>query len=233
MSRDRGRAGKRRPTPGRLVLEDGFLKAALATGFRLPERRHGLLSIGTLRDKTRFLPSARLLSTLGFTLYATRNTSRFLEDNGVPNVRLYKIHERRRPSLLEYISPERLDLIINIPAGYDRQELTDGYIIRRRAIDFGIPLITNLQLAELFSWWSRTTGTSRRPPRWRWAERRAPPRSRPAGGRRPGRTRFDRIGAGAGRGRRPRSRRARCDDAGGTRSGSEVRRSWPAPRPDR
>ena len=150
MSRDRGRAGKRRPTPGRLVLEDGFLKAALATGFRLPERRHGLLSIGTLRDKTRFLPSARLLSTLGFTLYATRNTSRFLEDNGVPNVRLYKIHERRRPSLLEYISPERLDLIINIPAGYDRQELTDGYIIRRRAIDFGIPLITNLQLAELF-----------------------------------------------------------------------------------
>jgi len=68
----------------------------------------------------------------------------------VPNVRLYKIHERRRPSLLEYITPQRLDLIINIPAGYDRRELTDGYIIRRRATDYGIPLITNLQLAELF-----------------------------------------------------------------------------------
>jgi carbamoyl-phosphate synthase large subunit len=87
---------------------------------------------------------------MGFTLYATRHTSRFLEDHGVPSIRLYKIHERRRPSLLEYIVPGRLDLIINIPAGYDRQELTDGYIIRRKAIDFGIPLVTNLQLAELF-----------------------------------------------------------------------------------
>jgi len=131
-------------------LPEAFLKAILATGFRLPERKQVLLTIGSLRDKTRFLPSARLLAGLGFTLYATRHTSRFLEDNGVANVRLYKIHERRRPSLLDYIVPDRLDLIINIPAGYDRKELTDGYIIRRRATDFGIPLITNLQLAELF-----------------------------------------------------------------------------------
>jgi carbamoyl-phosphate synthase large subunit len=131
-------------------LPEAFLKAALAAGFKMPERRQVLLSIGSLRDKTRFLPSARTLTGMGFTLYATRNTSRFLEDNGVVNIRLYKIHERRRPSLLEYIVPGRLDLIINIPAGYDRRELTDGYIIRRKAIDFGIPLITNLQLAELF-----------------------------------------------------------------------------------
>ena len=131
-------------------LPEAFLKAILAAGFRLPERRQVLLTIGSLRDKTRFLPSARLLHDLGFTLYATRHTSRFLEDQGVPNVRLYKIHERRKPSLLEYISPDRLDLIINVPSGYDRKELTDGYIIRRRATDVGIPLITNLQLAELF-----------------------------------------------------------------------------------
>ncbi|HEX9427401.1 MAG TPA: carbamoyl-phosphate synthase (glutamine-hydrolyzing) large subunit [Candidatus Polarisedimenticolia bacterium] len=130
-------------------LPEAFLKAVLSAGFRLPERKQVLVTIGTLRDKTRFLPSARLLAEHGFTLYATRNTSRFFEENGIPNVRLYKIHERRRPSLLEYIVPARLDLIINIPAGYDRQELTDGYIIRRRAIDTGIPLITNLQLAEL------------------------------------------------------------------------------------
>ncbi len=131
-------------------LPEAFLKAIVAAGFRLPERRQVLLSIGSLRDKTRFLPSARALGDMGFTVYATRHTSRFLEDQGVPNIRLYKIHERRRPSLLDYISPDRLDLIINIPAGYDRRELTDGYIIRRRATDFGIPLITNLQLAELF-----------------------------------------------------------------------------------
>ena len=131
-------------------LPEAFLKAIVAAGFRLPERRQVLLTIGTLRDKTRFLPSARLLRDLGFTLYATRHTSRFLEDQGVPNIRLYKIHERRKPSLLEHITPDRLDLIINVPAGYDRKELTDGYIIRRRATDVGIPLITNLQLAELF-----------------------------------------------------------------------------------
>jgi carbamoyl-phosphate synthase large subunit len=131
-------------------LHEAFLKAILATGFRLPERRQVLLTIGSLRDKTRFLPSARLLHERGFTLYATRNTSRFLQDNGVPNIRLYKISERRRPSLLDYLVPGRLDLILNVPAGYDRRELTDGYIIRRRAIDYGIPLITNLQLAELF-----------------------------------------------------------------------------------
>ena len=131
-------------------LPEAFLKAIISAGFRLPERKQVLLSIGKLRDKTRFLPLARTLRQMGFTLYATRNTSRFLEDNGVANIRLYKIHERRRPSLYDYISPKHLDLIINLPAGYDRKELTDGYIIRRRAADFGIPLITNPQLAELF-----------------------------------------------------------------------------------
>ncbi|MCZ6695602.1 MAG: ATP-grasp domain-containing protein, partial [Acidobacteria bacterium] len=131
-------------------LPEAFLKAILAAGFRLPERRHVLLSIGTIKDKTRFLPQARALRDLGFTIYATRNTSRFLKENGIDSIRLYKIQERRRPSLLDYITPGRLDLIINIPAGYDRRDLTDGYIIRRRAADFGIPLITNAQLAELF-----------------------------------------------------------------------------------
>jgi len=131
-------------------LPETFLKAILAACFRLPERRQVLLTIGSLRDKTRLLPSARLLRDLRFTLYATRHTSRFLEDHGVANIRLYKIHERRKPSLLEYITRDRLDLIINVPAGFNRKELTDGYIIRRRATDVGIPLITNLQLAELF-----------------------------------------------------------------------------------
>ncbi len=131
-------------------LPEAFLKAILSAGFRLPERKHVLLSIGTLKDKTRLLPQAVALHRMGFAIYATRNTSRFLESHGVPNIRLYKIQERRRPSLLDLIVPGRLDLIINIPEGYDRRELTDGYIIRRRAIDFGIPLITNAQLAELF-----------------------------------------------------------------------------------
>jgi hypothetical protein len=132
-------------------LPEAFLKAILSAGFRLPERRQALLSIGTEQDKIRFLPSARALTQMGFALFATRRTSAFLARHGVPNVRLYKIHERRKPSLLDAITPSRLDLIINIPSGYDRKELTDGYIIRRRAIDYGIPLITNLQLAELFT----------------------------------------------------------------------------------
>jgi carbamoyl-phosphate synthase large subunit len=130
-------------------LHEAFLKAILSAGFRLPERRRALLSIGSEADKLRFLPSARLLHEMGFSLYATKGTSRFLRTHRVPHQRLYKIQERRRPSLLEYITPDRLDLIVNVPLGLDRREQTDGYIIRRRAIDFGVPLITNLQLAEL------------------------------------------------------------------------------------
>ena len=130
-------------------LPEAFLKAILSVGFRLPEKKRVLLSIGSEKDKVLFLPSARLLQEMGFAICATRRTARFLNRNGVRTIRLYKIHERRKPSLLDQIVPDKLDLIINIPVGYDRKELTDGYIIRRRAIDFGIPLVTNLQLAEL------------------------------------------------------------------------------------
>jgi len=130
-------------------LPEAFLKAILSAGFRMPERRQVLLSIGSERDKVRFLPSARALVEMGYTIHATRGTSRFLGGYRVPNVRLYKIQERRSPSLLDSLAPGKADLVINIPLGYDRKELTDGYIIRRRAIDFGIPLITNIQVAEL------------------------------------------------------------------------------------
>jgi carbamoyl-phosphate synthase large subunit len=130
-------------------LPEAFLKAILSAGFRLPEKKRVLLSIGSEADKVRFLPSARQLRDLGYTLYATRGTSKFLRGHGVPHTRLYKIRERRQPSLLDFITPDRLDLILNVPLGLDRAELTDGYIIRRRAIDYGVPLITNLQLAEL------------------------------------------------------------------------------------
>ncbi|HKQ98025.1 MAG TPA: carbamoyl-phosphate synthase (glutamine-hydrolyzing) large subunit, partial [Candidatus Polarisedimenticolia bacterium] len=130
-------------------LPEAFLKAILSAGFRMPERRQVLLSIGSERDKLRFLPSARLLQEMGYAIFATGGTSAFLADAKVPNVRLYKIQEKRQPSLLEVIAPGKADLVINVPLGYDRRELTDGYIIRRRAIDFGVPLITNLQLAEL------------------------------------------------------------------------------------
>jgi len=130
-------------------LPEAFLKAILSAGFRMPEKKRVLLSIGSEADKIRFLPSARLLRDLGFTLYATRGTSAFLASHGVAHTRLYKIRERRSPSLLDFITPDRIDLILNVPLGLDRQELTDGYIIRRRAIDYGVPLITNLQVAEL------------------------------------------------------------------------------------
>ncbi|HYV18307.1 MAG TPA: carbamoyl-phosphate synthase (glutamine-hydrolyzing) large subunit [Verrucomicrobiae bacterium] len=130
-------------------LPEAFLKAILSAGFRMPEKKRVLLSIGSEADKVRFLPSARLLRERGYTIYATRGTSKFLAAHGVAHTRLYKIRERRSPSLLDYITPDRLDLILNVPLGLDRKELTDGYIIRRRAIDYGVPLITNLQLAEL------------------------------------------------------------------------------------
>ena len=85
---------------------------------------------------------------MSYELYATENTSRFLTENGIANTFLYKIRSDMKPNLLDVLGQKIIDLVINIPKSYSREEVTDGYLIRRKAIDFNIPLITNLQLAN-------------------------------------------------------------------------------------
>ncbi len=132
---------------------DAFLKAIMAAGFKLPEKNI-LLSVGGDEAKVKFLPYAKKLHELGYNLFATEHTELFLEKNGIPATMLHKVSEEKSPNILEYISGscgEKLQLAINIPASFTKKELDDEYTIRRRAADYGIPLITNLQLARLFA----------------------------------------------------------------------------------
>ena len=130
-------------------FHEAFLKALTSVGFRLP-KRNILVSIGGEQNKYRFLDSAKKLKTLGFKIFATEHTAKFLEANRIKSKILYKIHERKQPNIFSYITQRKVELVINIPESPDRLVLEDEYIIRRAAIDFNIPLITNLQLARLF-----------------------------------------------------------------------------------
>jgi len=130
-------------------FEEAFLLALLSVGFRLPEKRI-LLSTGPFESKALFLPDAKRLLEQGFKLYATRGTADFLKYNGLPAEILHWPLEKKDPNILTFIEKKKLDLIINIPKSMDEEELTNDYIVRRKATDFNIPLITNLQFAERF-----------------------------------------------------------------------------------
>ena len=128
-------------------FEEAFLKALLSVGFRLPLRRV-LLSTGPIESKAAFLESARSLRAMGVELFATQGTAAFLRANGVEAAPLHWPDDPRSPNTLEYIAGRRLDLVINIPKSSAQEELTNDYLIRRKAADFGVPLITNIQLAQ-------------------------------------------------------------------------------------
>jgi carbamoyl-phosphate synthase large subunit len=128
-------------------FEEAFLKAMLAVGLRLPVR-DVLLSSGPIEQKVAFLESARTLRALGVRLYATHGSAAFLREHGVESTELYWPDEPQSPNTLEYLGARRFDLVINIPKHAGEEELANDYVIRRRAADFGIPLVTNLQLAQ-------------------------------------------------------------------------------------
>ncbi len=140
---------------------DAFLKAMIAAGLKMQLLQNGeenqgpknvLLSIGGSENKERFLEHSRKLAQLGFNVYATDNTSQFLAENGVKNSMLHKIREQKSPNIMEYLNNHKLNLIINVSkpgSGNGKEKIRDGYVIRRSAADYGIPLVTNLQLAKM------------------------------------------------------------------------------------
>lgn len=119
----------------------------IAVGFRMP-KKNILLTIGHLEDKMDMLDTIRTLAKLDFRLYATKNTHDFLAARDLSSVLLFKVNEPRSPNIREYLEERRVDLVINIPSERSGQQQTDGYLIRRLAMDRGIPLITNVQLAK-------------------------------------------------------------------------------------
>ena len=130
-------------------FEEAFLKALLSVGFRLPVH-NALLSTGPIGDKAAFLESARTLRDMGVKLFATEGTAAFLRAHGIETSLLHWPADSKSPNALEYLAQRKVDLVINIPKNTQEEELTNDYLIRRKAADFGIPLITNIQLAQRF-----------------------------------------------------------------------------------
>ena len=127
-----------------------LLTAMLATGYRIPEKTV-LLSTGTAEQKASMLDAARQLISHGFSIYATEGTSRFLNDNGIENTTVYwPLEAGRTPQALTLLHEHKIDMVINIPKDLTLHELTNGYKIRRAAVDLNIPLITNARLASAF-----------------------------------------------------------------------------------
>jgi carbamoyl-phosphate synthase large subunit len=128
-------------------FEEAFLKALLSVGFRLPVASV-LLSTGPVADKAAFLGSARTLRDMGVRLYATEGTAAFLRADGIESIALRWPSEPASPNVLEVLAAKKVDLVINIPKSSAEDELANDYQIRRKAADFGIPLVTNIQLAQ-------------------------------------------------------------------------------------
>ncbi|MDR2397484.1 MAG: carbamoyl-phosphate synthase (glutamine-hydrolyzing) large subunit [Spirochaetaceae bacterium] len=130
-------------------LHDAFLKALLSVGYRIPQKGI-LLSTGPIGDKADFVDSARKLIAMGYTLYASRGTAQFLGSHGMAVTPLYWPLESKKPNITDYIKDREIDMIINVPKDNRETELKNNYLIRRMAVDFDIPLFTNIKVAKEF-----------------------------------------------------------------------------------
>ncbi len=125
------------------------LKAMLSVGYRIPQQNI-LLSTGSTEQKVDMLQAARQLQRKGYKLFATGGTAKFLTENGVENTRVYWPSEDGQPQALDMLHKKEIDMVVNIPKNLTAGELSNGYKIRRAAIDLNIPLITNARLASAF-----------------------------------------------------------------------------------
>lgn len=126
-----------------------LLTSMLSVGQRVPEKKV-LLSTGNGKQKGDMLSAAKLLRKNGYELFATEGTSRHLTENGIENTRVYWPDEDGHPKVVDMLNNHEIDLVINVPRNNSNKEITNGYRIRRTAIDRNIPLITNARLASAF-----------------------------------------------------------------------------------
>ena len=127
-----------------------ILESMLSVGYRIPQK-NVLLSTGTAKQKAAMLDAAKMLVSKGYNLFATGGTSKYLEENGIKNTRVYwPSEEGQQPQALDMLHKKEIDMVVNIPKDLTQHELTNGYKIRRAAIDLNIPLITNARLASSF-----------------------------------------------------------------------------------
>lgn len=128
---------------------DAMLKAMLSVGQQVP-KKGVLFSTGPAKSKVGLLAAAQLLHKKGYQIYATKGSQLFLQENGVPATTVYWPNENQHPNTMELLQEKKVDLVINIPKNFSSSELRNGYQIRRAAIDYNIPLLTNYRLASAF-----------------------------------------------------------------------------------
>lgn len=126
-----------------------LLTSMLSVGHRIPEKNI-LLSTGDAKQKVEMLDAARMLVEHGYKIYATGGSSRYLTENGVENTLVYWPSEEGKPQAIEMLHNREIDMVVNVTKNLTSGELTNGYKIRRAAIDLNIPLITNARLASAF-----------------------------------------------------------------------------------
>ena len=135
------------------TFEEALLNSLIATGYKIPSKDKGImLSSGGAKEKTSLLDAAQALVKNGYTIYATAGTAKFLNENNVKATAVGWPDEDHKdiPNVMQMIADHKFDLIVNIPKNHTKRELTNGYRIRRGAIDHNIPLITNARLASAF-----------------------------------------------------------------------------------
>ena len=135
------------------TFEEALLNSLIATGYKIPSKDKGImLSSGGAKEKASLLDAAQALVKNGYTIYATAGTAKFLNDNNVKATAVGWPDEDHKdlPNVMQMIADHKFDLIVNIPKNHTKRELTNGYRIRRGAIDHNIPLITNARLASAF-----------------------------------------------------------------------------------
>ena len=130
-------------------FSDAILKAMLSVGYKIPQKGI-LISSGEMKSKVDLLEACKLLGEKGYDLYASHGTQKFLEENGIKATDVNWPDENGDNNIKQMIMEKCFDLIINIPKNITKRELTNGYVIRRGAVDFNIPLITNARLASAF-----------------------------------------------------------------------------------
>lgn len=128
-------------------FSEAYLKALISVGYRFPIHSV-LLSTGPVKSKAALLESVRQFDKMGVKLYATDGTAAFLAKEGIQTEVLKWPLSELKPNTLDYIKERKLDLVINIPKDYQEEELTNDYIVRRTAVDFGVPLMTNAQSVQ-------------------------------------------------------------------------------------
>jgi carbamoyl-phosphate synthase large subunit len=131
------------------TVYEAVLKSMLSVGYRIPEKNI-MISSGPVKSKTILLEGCRMLAEKKFNIFATKGTAEFLQDNGITSTILHWPDEEASPNVIEYLKGHKIDLVINIPKNLSKDELYNDYTIRRAAIDFNIPLITNANLANVF-----------------------------------------------------------------------------------